>query len=137
MAALTIPYNHARDPMSPGQLADQIAAALTVARPQVDIDPTSITVTGTGIGPAKQSQIQAVVDAYVFDPAWAGPAGSPEANLALIRQRAAQALTVNATFLALAAPTNAQVVAQVKALTRECNALLRMMLNALDDVSDT
>lgn len=38
------------------------------------------------------------------------------------------ALTTNATFLALSAPTNADVLAQVKALTRENNALIRLLM---------
>lgn len=57
-------------------------------------------------------------------------------NAALIRQRAATALTANATFLALASPTQAQAVAQVQRLTREVNGLLRVLLGSLSDVSD-
>ncbi len=58
-------------------------------------------------------------------------------NAATLRTKAQQALTANATFLALAAPTNAQALAQTKTLTRECNALIRLLLHQLDDVSDT
>ena len=36
------------------------------------------------------------------------------------------ALNTNATFLALASPTNAQVLAQVRSLTRQINALIRL-----------
>ena len=54
-----------------------------------------------------------------------------------LTERAAAALTNNADFLALASPTNAQAVTQVKALTRQVNALLRLELRALDDITDT
>lgn len=54
-----------------------------------------------------------------------------------IRVKAQQALAGNQTFLALASPTNAQTLAQVKSLTRQMNALIRLQLQQLDDISDT
>ena len=64
---------------------------------------------------------------------------SPEAraaitNAATIRTQAAAALTANRTYLAIGAPTNAQVVAQVKALTRQSSGALRLLLSQLDGV---
>lgn len=53
-------------------------------------------------------------------------------NESTIRDRAGQALAANLTFLAAASPTNAQVVAQVKALTRQNNGLIRLVLNRFD-----
>lgn len=47
------------------------------------------------------------------------------------------ALTNNADFLALASPTNAQVGAQVKALTRQVNALMRLVTSRLDSADGT
>ena len=52
-----------------------------------------------------------------------------------LHARARQALTVNGAFLALSAPTNAQTLAQVKALTRECSALIRLLI-AVDGARD-
>ena len=55
-----------------------------------------------------------------------------ESNLATIRGQARTALTGNRTFLALAAPSNAQAVAQVQALSRQMNGLIRLLLDELD-----
>jgi hypothetical protein len=55
-------------------------------------------------------------------------------NRTTIEQQAATALTDNATFLALGTPTQAQVLAQVRALTRQTNGLIRLVLGQLDAV---
>lgn len=64
-------------------------------------------------------------------------AGTPEANRQAITAKAQAALNLNAAFLATSSPTTAQAVAQVKLLTREVNALIRLMLGALDTTQDT
>lgn len=58
-------------------------------------------------------------------------------NGTTVRSRAQAALAANATFLGIASPTNAQVATQVQRLTRECSAIIRLLLNELSDVSDT
>lgn len=49
-----------------------------------------------------------------------------------IREQAQAALDNNRTFLALTNPTNAQNAAQVKALTRQVNGIIRLVLGKLD-----
>lgn len=52
-------------------------------------------------------------------------------NETTIRDKARTALASNAAFLALASPTNAQTLTQVRALTRQVNALVKLQLNDL------
>ena len=132
MATVTFVYNHSRDPMNPADLAQKIATSLSLATiPNVDIDPTQIIVTGAGVTEAGRSAMQTVISAYVLDPVGAG---GPSAVLA---SRARAALIANATFLALGSPTNAQTLAQVQLLTKECNGIIRLLLGVLDSTSGT
>lgn len=59
------------------------------------------------------------------------------ANADTLRERARQALTANTNYLALSNPTNAQNVAQIQRLTRECSGLIRLLLDQVDDISGT
>lgn len=54
------------------------------------------------------------------------------ANERTLRAAAATALQGNRGFLALTSPTNAQVLAQVKALTRQNQGIIRLLLGQLD-----
>ena len=58
-------------------------------------------------------------------------------NEADLRAKALAALAVNNTYLAIATPTNAQVAAQVRVLTKECAGLIMLVLGRLDDVTGT
>lgn len=53
-------------------------------------------------------------------------------NKSTIENQAVSALSSNSDYIALANPTNAQVAAQVKALTRQNNKIIRLVLGRLD-----
>lgn len=54
-----------------------------------------------------------------------------------LRSKAVTALDTNATYLALPTPTTAQAVAQVGALTRQVNALIRLVADQFDTTTGT
>lgn len=65
------------------------------------------------------------------------PPPAAQVNAATLQQQAQSAIAINVAYLALVTPTNAQVAAQVNRLTRECSALIRLLLNQTDDTSGT
>ncbi len=73
-----------------------------------------------------QAALQAAVDAHIP----ADEAG----NRSVLEQRAKEAMAGNATYLA-STPTAAQTTAQVKALTRQVNALIRLATNRLESTT--
>lgn len=55
-----------------------------------------------------------------------------QVNDETIRSQALSALVANKTFVGLASPSTAQNAAQIKALTRQVNGIIRLVLGALD-----
>lgn len=53
-------------------------------------------------------------------------------NQSTVQQQAQAALAANRTYLGIASPSNAQVAAQVKALTQQANGLIRLALQQFD-----
>lgn len=87
----------------------------------------------TDLAESQRAQAASVVQAHAATAQAAlDRAASERANEATIQQRATGALATNATFLAIASPTNAQIAAQVKALTRQNNGLIRLALRRFD-----
>lgn len=135
MATVVFTYNHARDPMNPAQLADQIVTALALTTvPSVDINATQIVVTHASVTESNRTAIQNLINVYVLDPAWAGQLPGIEASL---RVKAQSALATNATFLAIANPTLAQTAAHAKALSRQNNAIIRLITGQTDSLAGT
>lgn len=58
-------------------------------------------------------------------------------NATTLIQKGAAAIAANLTYLAIVTPNNAQVVAQVNALTLQVNALMRLATQALNSTAGT
>lgn len=67
----------------------------------------------------------------------ASTAATQAANLVTLQARAQAALDTNVTYLAIASPSTAQNTAQIKALTKECSAAIRLLLSQLDSLAGT
>jgi hypothetical protein len=86
------------------------------------------TIVAEGIDDAAlQAAIDAAVAAYV----------DFVANLTALLQKARNALANNAAFLAIPSPTNAQAVAQVQALSKQMDAVVRVVAGLFDSTSGT
>lgn len=57
------------------------------------------------------------------------------ANLATLQAAGIKAISDNQTYLAIASPTNAQVIAQVRALTQQLDGVMRQILSQLNGTS--
>lgn len=64
-------------------------------------------------------------------------ANTAATNRGTLTDKATAAIAANVTYLGIASPTNAQVAAQVKALTREATAVIRLLLDRTDDTAGT
>lgn len=114
--------------MNPDQFGTQIpggAYSKTGARLQ-DAVPKTITV-DTMTDAALQTAINTAAAAFI----------DRDANATSLATRASNALAANTAFLALPIPTNPQVLAQVQLLSKECSAIIRLLLGQLDDISGT
>lgn len=60
-----------------------------------------------------------------------------QTNRDTLQSRAQAALAANLTYLNLASPSTAQNTAQLQRVTKECNAVIRLLLGQLDDVTGT
>lgn len=65
------------------------------------------------------------------------PASAAQTNLAALQAKAFQALSNNTTYLGISNPTSAQAIAQVGALTRQVDALIRVDMGILDSTAGT
>jgi hypothetical protein len=59
------------------------------------------------------------------------------ANYAALYPKGQAAITANLNYLAIPAPTQTQAVAQVAVLTRQVNAVMRILLGLLDSTDGT
>jgi hypothetical protein len=75
-------------------------------------------------------------DVRCASPACVKPPDQATVNQQTLQGKASAALAANTTYLA-GNPTTAQAVAQVAALTRQINALIKLQLGQLDDTSGT
>lgn len=85
-----------------------------------------------GPGALETGTFADVIGASQVTRTWTNVPNTTAVNADTIRTQAAAALQANRDFVALAGPTNAQVVAQVKALSRQNNALIRNLLGLFD-----
>lgn len=113
-------------PIEPSQLDAELATAAGLESPPgLTTEAIEGQTTVRCEHPAVTQQLlDAAVAAHVPTPV--------EANRTTLANRASAALDANRTYLALTSPTNAQNLAQIRLLTRECTALIRLLLNRLD-----
>lgn len=110
-------------------LVDQLAAAGLATRVVLVGDRLEL----SDLNEPDRAAAQPVLDAHPAKAqAEAQRMAGERTNAATIRDRAGQALAANTTFLAITSPTNAQTLAQVKALTRQNNGIIRLLLNRFD-----
>lgn len=110
---------------------DQLHAALP---PCVLATTGDLTAAGATIecpsGVVTDAEISAALATIVYAP-------PPNVNAATLIAKGANAISSNLTYLAVASPTTAQAAAQIAALTRQVDALIRLACSLLDSTSGT
>lgn len=100
---------------------DQLTTELGGAGLSMSDDGSERTITTDQVD---QATLDSAVTAHV--------AIDEQGNENTIRDQALTALQTNRDFLAIASPTNAQTLAEVKALARQANGLIRLALDKFD-----
>lgn len=77
-----------------------------------------------------RARTQAELDALPAELVAAAAANEPQ--LDLLRQQAANATSTNDAFLAIGSPSNAQTLAQVRALTNQNNRIIAVLLRLIN-----
>lgn len=112
---------------------DLLAADLAAAGYATVVYATDGEVVLADLDESSRDAVRPIIDAHAAAAAAAAVrVGNERANEGDIRQQAAAALQSNRDFLALQSPTNAQVLAQVRALTRQNQGLIRLALRRFD-----
>lgn len=85
------------------------------------------------LAPSRQAitETAATAAGYTF-----APQPVAQVNAGVLQQRAMTALGNNAAYLAIGAPTAAQAIPQVAALTRQMNGVIRLLLAQTNDISN-
>lgn len=88
--------------------------------------------TNAGPGPLETGTHSDAIGPTQVARTWMNIANATAVNADTIRTQATASLQANRDFLTVVSPTNAQTLAQVRALTRQMNGLIRHMLGAFD-----
>jgi|ERR1700685_129773 len=91
-----------------------------VADTYTSYDASGNVVSTRALSPAESAQVAPILSQV-----------TAAANLKTLNTAAKGALTANATFLSITAPTSAQFAAQVEALTKQNDALIRLVAKQL------
>ena len=95
----------------------------------VEVDALAGTITERDFTPAEKAQRAADATAATAQKSLLDGLNT---NRATLQQQATTAMAQNRAAVAATAPTNAQVIAQVKNLSAQNNALIRLVLGLLD-----
>lgn len=121
--------NTVKTPLNMKQVETLLSATAVGSTPHGD---GTTDVWAEGVTQASLDGLLGPAGTYVADPNF-----GTDPNKLTLTQRAQNALTTNSTYLAIATPTNAQVTAQVAALTRQSSALIRLSLQQFDSTAGT